>query len=381
MVNRCIKRFIVLVCMMFSFRAFSQSVITIQVLKNDSTTSSQPVYIAGNFNQWQPGSDDYKLQQDKRGNWFIKIKATKGDIIEFKFTRGSWDKVEILSNGTEASNHLLKVAGDASVTYTIQKWRDEVPAESEQHTAGPQVQILDTAFYLKALGVQRRVWLYLPKDYATSGKRYPVMYMPDGQNIFDAATAAYGEWGVDEMLDKYFDETGKSCIVVAIDHGGKTRLTEYNPYNNFHFGKGKGRLFVKSLVESLKPVIDARFRTLSDATNTYMAGSSMGGLITMWAVMQYPKVFGAAGILSPSFWMAPSLKADVRHALRNYTGKLFFYAGGMEGRNMISDMDTVISKITLNSKAKITRRIENNSGHNEASWKAVFPEFIKLVLD
>lgn len=379
MIAACLKGFSLFIGLMFSFRAFSQSTVTLQVVKNSSTATG-PVYVAGNFNQWQADSNRYQLQPGTDGNWFIKIPAAKDDILEFKFTRGGWDKVEILSNGSELPNHLLKVAGDTSVSYTIQNWRDEVTDNPRQHTAGPQVQILDTAFYLKAMGVQRRIWLYLPKDYATSNKRYPVLYMHDGQNVFDNYTAAYGEWGVDEMLDSLYNETGKSCIVVAIDHGGATRLTDYNPYNSIFTGKGRGRLYVQSIVESVKPFIDARYRSLPDAAHTYIAGSSMGGLITMGAVMQYPSVFGVAGILSPSFWAAPQLQSEVAGQLRRYRGKLFFYCGGLEGRNMVPDMDTVISRITVSSKAQITRRLENGAGHNEASWKAIFPEFLKLIL-
>ena len=379
MITFPLKGFTAFLCLMFSLRAFTQATIILQVLKNKSTING-PLYVAGNFNQWQANSSQYQLQPDQSGNWFIKIPAAKNDILEFKFTRGGWDKVEILANGSELPNHLLKVSGDTAISYTVQSWRDEVASSPQQHTAGPQVQILDTAFYLKAMNVQRRIWLYLPKDYNTSNKRYPVLYMHDGQNVFDSYTAAYGEWGVDEMLDNLYEQTGKSCIVVAIDHGGSTRLTDYNPYNSIYTGNGRGRQYVQSIVESVKPFIDARYRTLPDAAHTAVAGSSMGGLITMWAVMQYPAVFGAAGILSPSFWAAPQLKTDVAKALRRYKGNLFFYCGGMEGKNMIPDMDTVISRITLNSKAAITRRLENGAGHNEASWKAVFPEFLKTVI-
>lgn len=369
----------VFLCMIFSFRAYNQVHVKLQLLQRDSTIDG-PVYVAVNFNKWQPDNPEYRLQPDKKGNLFIKIPTRKDEILEFKFTRGGWDKVEVLQDGKEAPNHLLKVKGDTAFTFTVQNWRNQIPTQEKPHTLSPQVQVMDTAFSLKAMGVKRRVWLYLPKDYATSGKQYPVLYMHDGQNVFDAYTAAYGEWGVDEMLDSLEEKGGKNCIVVAIDHGGATRLTDYNPYNNFMYGKGKGRLYVKSIVEDVKPYIDAHYRTLPDAANTWVAGSSMGGLISMWAVMQYPNVFGAAGILSPAFWMAPALKNDAGKMLRQYKGRLLFYAGGLEGRTMIPEMDSVISRIRLNSKADITRRIENQAGHNETSWKAVFPQFLEMLL-
>lgn len=379
--DRFLKGLLPVVGMMFLFRTFSQATIKIEVSKKDSQSAiNEPLYVAGSFNQWQPSNPKYQLQKDAAGNWFIKLSAPKKDILEFKFTRGSWDKVEARPDGGDVPNHAIKVYNDTAITYTIQSWKDQHVPKPRLHTATSQVQIIDTAFYLKALGVHRRVWLYLPKDYDTSGKSYPVLYMQDGQNIFDAYTASYGEWGADEVLDSVASQTGKNCIVVAIDHGGVSRMTDYNHYNNPRFGIGKGKLYVQSLVQSVKPFIDARYRTLPDAANTWLAGSSMGGLISLWAVMQYPKVFGGAGILSPALWMAPQIKKDAATLLKRYKGKLFFYAGGMEGPTMVMDMDTVISKITSTSKAIITRRVEDNAGHNEASWKYILPEFVKEML-
>jgi predicted alpha/beta superfamily hydrolase len=365
-------------CMMFLFSTFAQPTIKIQVNKKESSgVINEPLYVAGSFNEWQPSNPKYRLQQDSAGNWFIKLSAPKNDVLEFKFTRGSWDKVETQPDGSDIPNHAIKVQRDTALNYTIQSWKDQHIPQPRLHTATSQVQVIDTAFYLKALGVHRRLWLYLPKDYATSGKRYPVLYMQDGQNIFDAYTASFGEWAADEILDSVSSQTGKNCIIVAIDHGGVSRMTDYNPYNMPRFGKGNGKLYVKSLVQSVKPFIDQHYRTKADAANTWIAGSSMGGLISLWAVMQYPKIFGGAGILSPSLWIAPPIKKDAGTLLKRYKGKLFFYAGGMESQNMIADMDTVINKISQNSKAIITRRIEQNAGHNEAAWKHIMPEFVK----
>ncbi len=370
-----------LICMMFLFSSFAQPSIKIQVQKKENAVAgNDPLYIAGSFNQWQPSNPKYQLQQDSAGNWFIKLSAPKNDILEFKFTRGSWDKVETLPDGSDIPNHAIKVKNDTALSYTIQSWKDLHQPQPRLHTATSQVQIIDTAFYLRALGVYRRIWLYLPKDYATSNKRYPVLYMQDGQNVFDAYTASFGEWAADEILDSVSSQTGKNCIVVAIDHGGVSRMTDYNPYNSPRFGKGAGKLYVQSLVQSVKPFIDARYRTLPDAAHTWIAGSSMGGLISLWAVMQYPNVFGGAGILSPALWIAHQIKKDAETLLKRYKGKLFFYAGGMESPTMITDMDTVISKLSLHSKAAITRRVENSAGHNEAAWKYIMPEFVKEML-
>ncbi len=121
--------------------------------------------------------------------------------------------------------------------------------------------------------------------------------MHDGQNVFDDSTSFAGEWGVDETLDS-ISSHGKEIIVVAVDHGGQKRINEYCPYDMEKFGKGEGNQYVDFLVKDLKPFIDKNYRTEKDKQNTFIAGSSMGGLISMYAVLKYPGVFGGAGVFS-----------------------------------------------------------------------------------
>lgn len=116
----------------------------------------------------------------------------------------------------------------------------------KNHTASKNVHLLDSAFPVTILNRTRRIWLYLPEGYAASTKRYPVLYMHDGQNLFDEATSFSGEWEVDKTLDALPD----ACIVVGIDNGGIKRMNEYNPHNTPQFGKGKGDNIWSS---SLKP--------------------------------------------------------------------------------------------------------------------------------
>ena len=185
------------------------------------------------------------------------------------------------------------------------------------HTASPQAQVLDTAFFMPQLGRHRRVWLYLPTDYARQPRRrYPVLYLHDGQNVFDAATAYAGEWGVDETLNRLRasgqDPTG--CIVVAVDNGGRYRGDEYIPWANprLKIG-GQGAAYVDFLTFTLKPYIDQHYRTRPDAAHTGIAGSSLGGLISVYAALRYPAVFGCVGAFSPAFWVCnDSLRAYVR---------------------------------------------------------------------
>ncbi|MEJ7769629.1 MAG: alpha/beta hydrolase-fold protein, partial [Chitinophagaceae bacterium] len=219
------------------------------------------------------------------------------------------------------------------------------------HTASGNVQIIDTAFYIPTLNRTRRIWLYLPEEYKNSKKKYPVLYMHDGQNLFDESTSFSGEWKVDETMD----ELANACMVVGIDNGESKRMNEYNPNDTHQFGKGEGRQYLEFIVKTLKPYIDKKYRTLRSAKNTMMAGSSMGGLITFYAGLYYPKVFGKLGVLSPAFWVSPNIREEIRQAVRpstHSTQKFFFYGGGAENLTMVSEIHQVNDAMNHNAQSK-----------------------------
>jgi predicted alpha/beta superfamily hydrolase len=164
-------------------------------------------------------------------------------------------------------------------------------------------------FDIPQLKRQRDIYIYLPVGYATSNKKYPVLYLQDGQNVF-RSTGVMGKnsWGVDSILNTM--PADKQCSVVGISHGAKYRLTEYNPYDS-KYGKGEGVAYVNFLVETLKPYIDAHYRTKKEARYTAIAGSSLGGLIVTYAVYKFPDIFGTAGVFSSAFWIGPELYNEI----------------------------------------------------------------------
>ncbi len=201
--------------------------------------------------------------------------------------------------------------------------------------------------------------------------------MHDGQNVFDDATSFSGEWGVDEFLDT---TRSRPCIVVAVDHGGDKRINEYSPYDMEKFGKGEGDAYVDFLVNTLKPYIDKHYRTLKDRENTFVAGSSMGGLISMYAILKYPKTFGGAGVFSPSFWIAPKIYDAIKEKGEKIKGKIYFYAGKQESENMVTDMLKAFEKMSDVSKAGMTTVIRDDGKHNEATWRKEFPLFYSWLI-
>jgi predicted alpha/beta superfamily hydrolase len=332
--------------------------------------SGADVYVAGSFNGWNPQDEKYKFQRKANGNYFINLKLDKG-IYEYKITRGSWDKAECKKGGTGIENRSLKVETDATVELAIEEWADRLPAKPRVSTASKNVHIIDTAFLIPQLKRVRRVWIYLPENYRAN--RYPVLYLHDGQNVFDDATSYAGEWGVDEFLDSAML---KSCIVVAVDHGGPKRINEYCPYDMEKFGKGEGNEYVDFLVKTLKPFIDKNYHTLKDKSHTFIAGSSMGGLISMYAVLKYPKVFGGAGVFSPAFWISGSkIFDDIKTKGKNVNSKIYFYCGKLEGETMVPDMLKAFEGMHKVSKSKMISVIRDEGKHNEATWRREFPQF------
>ena len=262
----------------------------------------------------------------------------------------------------------------------MEKRTDRPHPDSKAHSASANVYIMDAAFPVPQLGRTRRIWLYLPAGYFSGSRHYPVLYMHDGQNLFDAQTSYAGEWGVDEILDAM----QAPCIVAGIDNGGQQRMQEYNVHDHPQFGKGEGEAYLKFIVKTLKPFIDTHYRTLPAQRNTFVAGSSMGGLISYYAGLYYPKVFGAVGILSPSFWILPEPEAELKQLTRRrkYSAqKYFFSVGSQESPVMIKSLEEVAALMKQLTKADIRKRIAPDGQHNEASWGQVFPEFFRWIMD
>jgi len=285
------------------FIGMAQHTLTVHVTGVPPSHTNDPIYITGNFNRWEPAEKRLTLSKQADGSYNISVllEDVPSDRIEFKFTRGSWQTSESTVDGRLVGPRLAKLNRDTTITCRINGWRDDFPAS----TASANVHLLDSAFYIPQLDRHRKVWIYLPDDYTTLGKRYPVLYMHDGQHLFDEATSQGRigpiEWGVDEVIDS---ATAK-CIVVAINHQAdySDRVPEFYFRPNEDYPTVEGPQYLAFIAETLKPYVDAHYRTLSDKANTALAGSSMGGLITFYGGLAYPEVFGTLGVFSASIWL------------------------------------------------------------------------------
>ncbi len=346
--------------------------VKIELINGANADKNETLYLAGSFNGWNPADPKYSFRPGSS----LNITLPAGGF-EYKLTRGSWDRSECKADGSSRANRLLILQSDTVLRLMVEEWMDKIPPKPKSSTASKQVQVLDSAFYIPKLNRYRRVWIYLPENYNSDlATRYPVLYMHDGQNLFEDSSSYSGEWGVDEFLDSI---KIKKCIVVGIDHGGEKRMSEYSPFDHEEFGKGEGAAYVDFVARKLKPFIDKKFRTIRDRQHTFIAGSSMGGLISMYAVLRHPKVFGGAGVFSPSFWVSDKINSYIQKRGKKYKGLIYFYAGKQEGEQMVQDMLKAFEILSSVSKAKSTVVIRNDGMHNEARWRVEFPLFYQWL--
>ncbi len=362
-----------------------QGGLTIRVTVPAGTPANAAVYVAGTFNSWDPRAGRYRMTC-KVGHCIIVLPDSVRGPIEFKLTLGSWDRVEVSAQGGDVANRSFTVPPSGAATYTgsVAAWRSGSPAP-RAHTARPSVAILDTAFAIPQLGRARRLWVYLPPDYATSRKAYPVLYLADGQNVFDAATSFAGEWGVDETLDSLRTAGDAGVIVVAVDNGGNERLNEYLPWPSTvgRFG-GDGSKYAEFVVRTLKPFVDGRFRTEPGRASTGIGGSSAGGIISVYAALQYPDVFGRVLAFSTPFFMNPQLFSLARTAGPRLAGIRFYLDSGLnEGvsglvpeRTMARSQRAMVDTLAaagVDTAADVRSLLPADGAHAEWFWRREFP--------
>ncbi len=363
------KYFLVFLLTACMGQMFGQATFVITSLPEE-TPPDDPVYMAGNFNGWNPGSPDHLLTKNDDGLYGITTdEFPEGTTIEFKFTRGSWATVEKGPNMEEIPNRTFTFGNGDTVGIVIDNWADLGSAES---TATWNVTVMADSFYMPQLDRYRRIWLYLPPGYDSTAQSYPVIYMHDGQNLFDELASFSGEWEVDETLNELHLEGYRVPIVVGIDNGGEFRMDELTPWE-FSLGGGEGDLYLEFIVESLKPYIDDHYRTLKDREHTGMIGSSLGGLISAYGALRYQEVFSKSGPMSPAYWVNhDSLFNYVSGMDKKQDIRFYQSIGTDEGSNnivLMHDFEDSLRAIGYNEVLSIEIQ---DAGHNENTWREDF---------
>lgn len=371
--------------------------LTLVVAAPPGTPAADTLRVAGAFNGWNPAAPGAALARLPDGRWTVTLPTGVRGRVEFKLTRGTWATVETTADGRDVPNRVADVpaTGADTVRLEVAAWRDRVGAPpAARSTATRSVRVVADSFPIPALGRTRRVWVYLPPGYAAAPRRrYPVLYLQDGQNVFDAATAFSGEWGVDETLDALARRGDPGVIVVAVDHGGPRRLDEYNPWRHPdpRLGGGEGDAYLAWLAGTLKPWVDRRWRTRPEPAHTVLGGSSMGGLVALAGALRRPDVFGGAAVFSCACWIArDSVLALAARPTPRRPGqpppRLYFVVGARETADGGPARDQAAVVAALRTAGwrpgrDLRAEVRPEGTHSEGFWRQEFPAAYRWLFD
>lgn len=388
-----IRVLVIILVGMIAMNGQAQKGYTIEInLRLEKQAQTQEaVYITGNFNTWNPKDERYKLtpNSERIGEYYIQLSGIPQGVLEYKFTRGSWQTLECSPKGRLINLHDQVIEHDEILQETIFAWRDQFPVST-----APEGLIVLENFIMPELQRTRAIRIYLPRNYKTSQQAYPVWYMHDGQDLFDEATSEGRlgpvEWGIDETLERL----GDHYIIVGIDHEYEKnrREREYAFFPTSQTPVAEGKQYLAFIVHTLKPYIDANYRTRKDKDNTGIAGGSLGGLISLYAGLTYPEVFGKVGVFSPSLWQD---QQQLQTYMDGFTPeqirllqqqRYFFYAGGRENRkigggevvHMDQDVLNVVQQMEEHFQLHNEVKINPMGKHGAWYWQQAFSWMIEL---
>jgi predicted alpha/beta superfamily hydrolase len=237
-----------------------------------------------------------------------------------------------------------------------------------------------------------RVWLPPAYDAAENeGRRYPVLYLNDGQNLFESATSFTGvEWQVDETAERLIREEGVSpLIIVGMDNAAKDRIREYMPHRSMNpvMLRVQGRYYPDFLMKEVMPFVGRNYRVATGPENTGLGGSSLGGLIALYTVMARPGVIGQLLLESPSLWASGRQLIRDSRSVRIWPERIFLAAGTAEAesaersRTVVDDVRELaaILRRSVFSEKRLRLVIKDGAGHNEAAWAERFPEALQFL--
>lgn len=341
----------------------------------------RPVFITGNFNNWNPKDYHYQLQQSDSLHYFIEIEDEKlADDIEYKFTKGGWENVELDKYGNITPNRKVKKALQKA-SDTVEKWRLNWGPFKEEFF--PTAEVISEKFYIPQLDRYRKVWAVLPYDYHTSDKSYPVLYLQDAQNLFNEGSG-FGNWEIDKKLSILAEYGRGDVIVIAIEHGSEDRIKEYIFDNDNVANGSEGKKYIRFITDTLKPYVDENYRTKKDRDNTGIGGSSLGALISIYSGFLYPEVYSKLLIFSPSLWVEPNNNFPMMSFRVPFKTKIYLYGGGQEGSKMVKRIHIFEEYLKRWEKKNLfdfefRTSINPEGTHSEFYWSQEFPRAIEWL--
>ncbi len=388
--------------------SLEQGFIVVVTDKAKVATTESPIFMASSHNGWNPGDQTMKLSRRSDGRWQIAWKKpTLDSRIAFKFTRGSWDTVEMSPTLENIENRLLPdvdvsrlAAGEQPVIeLSVEAWADQRKLDPAQMAGGMYREVKVSAGTVRRVNVvgggagpmRRDLIVWLPPGYddaANADRDYAVLYMLDGQNIFDKLPGVPGEWRADETAAKLMAE-GKiePLIIVGIPHAGAGRPAEYLPFEALDGVQPNGGEFVSFLVNEVVPRVDSAFRTRKQREHRGIGGASLGGIMALEAGTEKPSVFGK--VLAESSPLVLNRNAGFNHfaGKRNWPQRVYFGMGGREAPDAGVSEKYVASARAFEEllagkglgKARALVVIDPDARHDENAWAARFGAALEFL--
>ncbi|PCJ20420.1 MAG: esterase [Candidatus Cloacimonadota bacterium] len=351
-------------------------VLELQVKVPDYTPDN--LFIIGNhesLGQWTQQS--HQLKKINQTTFTTNIRVPKNTSLEFKFTLGSWETVQKDQFFNDTNNFIIIAKASELIELQVSNFAG-FERESQTHTRVGHFDFL-RKFESKLLKNHRNIIIYLPPSYKkNSRKTYPVLYMNDGNNLFDANTAFMGrEWEVDNTCQELIEKKLIEEIIIVGIYNTMGRLEEYTPTTSKQHGGGKAKLYLDFITKELMPEIEKKFRVKTGPKNTGLMGSSLGGLISLYAGFEYDSFFGNVGVISPSLWWDDKYMFEkyIPNKTKNKT-KIWMDMGTKEGMDSkgfshalldTQNMNKLLIKKGFNKKNLFYFEHEN-AAHDEFAW-------------
>lgn len=385
----------------------------ILVVKDNTglANANSPIHLASSWNGWDPGDAKQVLTPRSDLRWQIVIEKGRPDTpIAFKFTRGSWDLEELDESLAAINNRSLPMVDKSKLgpnerpvfEFEVSRWGDQRPNSAQRPDLDPYYD-LKTSGHVKRLQVpggatadvkngQRDLLVYLPPGYddaANKDRRYPVLYMQDGQNLFMKLPGVPAEWGADETADELIKaDKVEPLIIVGIPHTGALRAVEYSPFPIVQGLEPKGALYVDWLVSQVMPRVARAFRVKTGPENTGIGGASLGAVIAAEAAMRHPDLFGK--LLLESMAGLGERRQSVKHfeSATQWPARVWFGFGSVEaGRDdkqremnrAMVDGAKAMEKVLLSRQGtSVVIKIEDTT-HDEEAWAKRLGEALRFL--
>lgn len=389
--------------------ADTKSVQFVAIVPDANAQQADHIYLACSRDGWEAAGR--KVPRVAPGVYSASLSFESGLLLEYKFTRaGTWESVEKADDGHDVPNRLVMIdplLDEQVVVSAIGSWGDRAVSNRRKvelvapgGSAPPRPTSTLTGdiryhyrFHSPQLKNERTVIVYLPPAYDSHPKdRYPVLYMHDGNNVFDAGTAFAGvEWGADETAQRLIEAHKIPPLIIVGIYNTPARIDEYTPFADKRRRGGKGDEYLAFLVDTVKPFIDKTYRTRPGPEDTGICGSSLGGLISLYAVFARPDVFGKAAAVSPTLGWADRTVFDyVRAHPPQHRPRLWLDVGTAEGETVpqiessafvttCDDMSALLGELGFASGRDLHFEKVENGRHNEAAWAKRFDRILQFL--